>query len=46
MAREMITQKGLNQFNIDIDQIPEGTYFLRLIGSSIDQQPMQFVKVK
>ena len=46
IERAMNTRKGLNQLEIDIDQLPEGTYFLRMIGSSIDQQPLQFVKVK
>ena len=35
IERAMNTRKGLNQLEIDVNQLPEGTYFLRLIGSSI-----------
>jgi len=38
-------QKGVNQFQVDINQLPAGTYYLRMVGPSLDRQPIQFVKV-
>jgi len=46
MVHEMTSQKGLNQLEIDVDTLPEGTYFLRMFGSTIDLQPIQFVKLQ
>jgi len=43
--RTVNIQKGVNQFQLDINQLPAGNYFLRTIGVSLDQGLLKFVKI-
>ena len=40
------TNKGENRFSLDISTIASGTYYVKMVGSTVNEQPLQFVKVK
>jgi len=40
------TNMGENRFSLDISTIAPGTYYVKMIGSTVNEQPLQFVKVK
>lgn len=38
-------QKGINQFGVDIQQFSSGTYFLKLVGASLPNTSIPFIRV-
>ena len=40
------TYRGLNQFTLDVSSLTNGTYFVEMVGATVNEQPIQFVKIK
>ncbi len=38
--------RGLNQLRLDISTLIPGTYYLKMVGATVNEQPLQFVKIK
>ncbi len=39
------TFSGVNQFTLDISTLTTGTYYVQLVGATVNEQPLQFVKI-
>ena len=39
------TFNGLNQFTLDISTLATGTYYVQMVGGTVNEQPLQFVKI-
>ena len=38
--------RGLNQLRLDISTLIPGTYYVKMVGATVNEQPLQFVKIK